>query len=625
VSSPANLKHTSEGAAIGAQVAKAVAWVSGIFSLVACISLIVNQIQIMQVDPLNDPTLKALKAQIPKDLNNQQLRESVRNLSFLTRRAFFTNQTVMRATGLMLLFGVAIFLASIKTYMELRLKLPVPQGQAPREGGSSERAAYRWAVSAGAGVIVFLTLLLVFISPPDFDLMKEDKPAEEKTAAASSEAKASEPKPEAKAPEARPAETKPAEPKSAEPAVRPAEPSKEPAPAAKAPEGKTAPTALPKTAWPSFRGPGGLATAIHQDAPLTWKPDSVLWKKPIPKFGANSPIVWGDQVFIAGADEASRDVYAYNAKTGDLLWTAPTTLVTGTLPKAFDGTGYCPATLTTDGERVYGVFATGDVVAFTLDGKKAWGRNLGAFKNSYGHSSSLLMWGGKLLVQFDHSAGGKLIAMDARSGKTVWEQPRTVTSSWTSPILITAHGKTQVVVCGNPLVTGHDPETGKILWQIECMKGEVAPSPAFAAGRLFVGVASMPLVALEPGASDVKKLWEYEADGALPDTSSPVATEKYVFMAASGGLVTCLDAASGKMLWTHDFDDGFNSSPVVVNDRVYLTDIKGHTVVFKVDSKFEQLAFNDLGEPCDSTPAIPEGRIFLRSAKNLYCIGKDAR
>ena len=80
MSSPANLKHTSEGAAIGAQVAKAVAWVSGIFSLVACISLIVNQIQVMQVDPLNDQTLKALKAQIPKDLQNQQLRESVRNL-----------------------------------------------------------------------------------------------------------------------------------------------------------------------------------------------------------------------------------------------------------------------------------------------------------------------------------------------------------------------------------------------------------------------------------------------------------------------------------------------------------------------------------------------------------------
>ncbi|HLY07987.1 MAG TPA: PQQ-binding-like beta-propeller repeat protein [Planctomycetota bacterium] len=611
MSSPVNLKHPSEGAAIGAQVAKAVAWVSGIFSLVACISLIVNQIQIMQVDPLNDATLKALKAQIPKDLNNQQLRESVRNLSFMTRRSFFTNQTTMRATGLMLLFGVAIFLASIKTYVELRLKLPVPMGQPPKEGGTAERTAYRWAVGAGAGVIVFLTLLLVFISPPDFDLMKEDRPAEEKTASATSEAKASESKPDSK-----PADVKSPDAKPAEPALKPVEGTKAPAPSSSS-------AVIPANAWPSFRGPQGLATAHHKNAPLVWTPESVLWKKPIPKFGANSPIVWGDQVFVAGADEASRDIFAYNAKTGELQWTAPTKLVTGTLPKSFEGTGYCPATLTTDGERVYGVFATGDVVAFAMDGKKAWSRNLGTFKNSYGHASSLLTLAGRLLVQFDHEGGGRLIAMDSKSGKTVWEQPRAVKSSWASPILIPVGAQTQVVLCGNPLVTGHDPDTGKILWQIECMSGEVAPSPAFAGGRLFVGTQGMALTALQPGASDVKKLWEYEGD--LPDASSPVATEKYVIMTASGGVVTCLNAATGKMVWTHDFDEGFNASPIIVDDRVYVTDKKGNTVVLKVDEKFEQLAFNSLGEAADSTAAIPEGRIYLRGPKNLYCIGKDAR
>jgi outer membrane protein assembly factor BamB len=620
VSSPANLKHPSEGAAIGAQVAKAVAWVSGVFSLVACISLIVNQIQIMQVDPLNDATLKALKAQIPKDLNNQQLRESVRNLSFMTRRSFFTNQTMMRATGLMALFGVAIFLASMKTYMELRLRLPVPQGQAPREGGASERASHRWAVSAGAGLIVFLTLLLVFISPPDFDLMKEDKPAEEPSTASSSEAKATESKTAAKPAETKTAETKPADTKAAEAKPAPAE---TPAKPVEGPKGPAVAVTLPMNAWPSFRGPLGLATAHHKEAPLTWTAETVLWKKPIPKVGTNSPIVWGDQVFLAGADEQSRDIYAYSAKTGDLLWTAPTKLVTGNLPKIMADTTYCPATLATDGERVYGVFATGDVVAFAMDGKKVWSRNLGAFKNSYGHSSSLFTLAGKLLVQFDHEAGGKLIAMETKSGKTIWEQARPVKSSWASPILITVGAQTQVVLCGNPLVSGHDPETGKILWQIECMSGEVAPSPAFAGGRLFVGTSGMALTALEPGASGVKKLWEYE--GELPDTSSPVATEKYVIMGASGGLVTCLNAATGKMVWTHEFDDGFNSSPIVVDDRVYLTDKKGNTVIFKVDEKYEQLALNPLGEPCDGTPAIPEGRIYMRTLKNLYCIGKDAR
>ncbi|MBI3858279.1 MAG: hypothetical protein HY293_21560, partial [Planctomycetes bacterium] len=196
------LKHTTEAAAIGAQVAKVVAWVSGVFSLVACISLIMAQIQIMIVDPLNDPTLKAMKAQITKDQKNEQLRDSVRNLHLLTRRAFFTNQTQQRATGVILLFGVAIFLASMKTYVELRLKLPVPQGQAPREGGSAERAAGRWAVAAGAGLIVVATLLVVFLSPPEFDLAA--KPTEAPPAPAP--AKAEEPKAAATAPEKKPAE-----------------------------------------------------------------------------------------------------------------------------------------------------------------------------------------------------------------------------------------------------------------------------------------------------------------------------------------------------------------------------------------------------------------------------------
>ncbi len=597
-SSPASLKHPSEGAAIGAQVAKAVAWVSGIFSLVACISLIVNQIQIMQVDPLNDKTLKALKAQIPKDLNNQQLRESVRQLSLMTRRSFFTNQTTMRATGLLLLFGVAIFLASIKTYVELRLRLPVPLGQAPREGGAAERASHRWAVGAGAGIIIVLTLLLVFISPPDFDLMTVDKPVEEKASAAAAEPKPAESKPAAETK----VESKPVVETKATPAVAPASAA---------------------AVWPAFRGPLGQGIAAHKIAPLAWTPETVAWKKLIPKIGTNSPIVWGDKVFVAGADDQTRDVYAYNAATGDLLWTAATKLVTGTLPKVMDGTTYCPATLATDGDRVYGVFATGDVVAFTMDGKQAWFRNLGSFKNGYGHSSSLITVDGKVIVQFDHETAGRLIAMDAKNGKTVWDQAREVKSSWASPILATVDGKTQIIVCGNPLVTAHDPATGKLLWKVECMGGEVAPSAAFAGGRLFVGTSGIPLTALQPGAAEAKKLWEYE--GELPDVSSPVATDKYVLMAASGGTVTCLNAATGKMLWMQEFDDGFSSSPVVVDDRVYLTDKKGKTLVIKLGDKYESLGVNTLGEPCVSTPAIPEGRIYLRSDKNLYCIGKDAR
>jgi len=603
-----NLKHPSEAAALGAQVAKAVAWVSGIFSLVACITLIMAQIQIMAVDPLNDPTLKAMKAQITKDQKNQQLRDSVRSLHLLTRQAFFTNQTQQRVTGLLLLFGVAVFLASMKTYVELRLRLPVPQGQAPREGGSAERSAGRWAVAAGAGLVVLATLLMVFLSPPPIDF--DAKPA---SAEATSSAKPTEGKPtEAKAPEAKTPEVKTA-PTPAKP-----EETKTPPPA----PAKVEP--LPLHAWPSFRGPGGNGVAAAPKAPLTWdgaKGDNVAWKVTIPKVGTNSPIVWGDRVFVAGADDQTRDVYAYDAKTGKLLWTGSTGLISGTLPKIMDGTTFTPATLATDGERVYAVFATGDIVAWNMDGTKAWGRHLGVFKNSYGHSSSLLTHAGRVLVQFDHEAGGHFIGLDGKSGKTLFDQARpTQGSSWASPIVVNTGSRMEAILSAKPFVISHDPATGKILWQVECMDGEIAPSAASAGGKVFLANEGAAALAIQPG-PEPKILWKYEEN--LPDVASPVATEKYVLMAASGGMITCLDAATGKKIWSQEHDEGFYASPIVAGDRVYLMDKKGVTLVFKLGDQYEKLAMNPLGEKATCTPAFSEGRIYFRSEKNLYCIGKD--
>jgi hypothetical protein len=148
----------------------------------------------------------------------------------------------------------------------------------------------------------------------------------------------------------------------------------------------------------------------------------------------------------------------------------------------------------------------------------------------------------------------------------------------------------------------------------------MASSPAFANGIAYFVADRAALVAIKPG--EEKPLWKYEDD--LSDTSSPVATEKFVLMAHASGVVTCLDAAKGNKLWTHEFEEaGFDASPVVVGDRVYLTDKKGTTHVFKLSEKYEQLAKNPLGEETGCTPAIPQGRVYLRTKTSLYCIGKD--
>lgn len=600
----ANVKYPSQGAAIAAKVAQAVAWVSGLFSLVTCILLIVNQIQIMSLDPLNLEQMKQLRKAIGEDRANPDLREKTQLLQLMARRAFFTNQTYLRAAGALLLGGVAIFLASIKTFVELRLKLPVPLGQAPREGGSADQAAGRWAVAAGAGVVVVTTLFLVFIFPPTFDL---EVPAEASKGQ----------KTDGKAPEA------PAEPNATPPveATKPVGDSPAPTPLVAAPE------PIPAHAWPAFRGPGGSGVASHKNAPLTWNGktmDNIAWKVPIPKDGTNSPVVWGNKVFVAGSDDESRDIYAYDTATGKLLWKGETRLVTGALPKVFEGTTYSAPTMATDGERVYAIFATSDIVAFAMDGTKAWARNLGAIKNQYGHTSSLMLYPGRLLVQFDHAGGGHLLVLDSKNGKTVQDVTREVKDSWASPIVVNTGSRFEAILNAKPFVTGHDPATGKLLWKVECMSGEVAPSPAYADGVVFVTTEGAPLVAIKTGGEGAI-LWKVDEDLVLPDSSSLVAKGKYLLMASAGGMVTCLATATGKKIWTKEFDEGFESSPLIVGDRVYLMDKNGVTVVFKLDDAYEELARNELGEKARCTPAIPDGRIYIRSAKNLYCIGKDAR
>lgn len=597
-----NTKHKSRFAEVGAQAALAVAWVSGLFSLVLCVIVIVNQINVSTVDPLDDKSLAALRGAIAKDLENRELRDSVRSLTMMAQRAFFTSQTQMRVGGLLLLGGVAIFLAAIKTLVELKKKNPAPVGGIPYEGGSAERAAARWAVAAGGGVLVVVALTIVLISEPPVDLGEEASAMKGSAAAA---------------PESKPAEA-PKEPPASAPVSAPAVPAGATAGGAKAIEGVKD---VPAKAWPQFRGPNGMGVAHHKSAPVSWNgttQEGLLWAKPVPMPGTNSPIVWDGKVFVSGSDEKKLQVYAFDADKGELLWTGEVPNSAPAPVKLIDGNSYASSTLATDGLRVYAIFATGDVAAFTLDGKRLWASSLGVQKNQYGYASSLATHGGRLLVQYDDEKAGRFLGFDGATGKPAWDVKRTLTyPSWATPALLEG-AKTEVVLVAKPVVTGHDPKTGQELWSVNCMDGEPAPSAAAAGGRIFVGTDHHAMLGIEGG----KVIWKYEED--IPDASSPVATETRVYMASSGGVITCLDAKTGKKVWSNDsFEEGFYGSLILVDDRIYVVDRAGTTHVFKASDKWEPLATNPLGEKTDCTPAIPEGRIYLRSAKTLYCVGKS--
>lgn len=206
------------------------------------------------------------------------------------------------------------------------------------------------------------------------------------------------------------------------------------------------------------------------------------------------------------------------------------------------------------------------------------------------------------------------------TGKLAWQVDRDQ-MSWSSPILVDNAGRSELILTDNKSVCGFDPQTGKRLWRVACLDGEVAPSAAYADGRIFVAVENSVASAIDISehSQEPKILWQW--DEALPDSSSPVATHDYVFLPTAFGVVSCLDAKSGKVFWEHEFGQGFCSSPILVKDRVYLIDLSGNMHIFKATKTFELLGKSDIGEPVYATPAFVGDAVYIRGLRNLFCVG----
>ena len=432
--------------------AAGVAVAAGIFSIVVAVLMAAAHFQLAARPSVEMPALERMRADLRQRPDDAALKEEIRALDLLARRAYFTNLNALRTGGVLLLGGVLVAVASLRLMRVLRRKLPDPTHYGPAADPWEGFATARWTVAGAAAVLVAAAAGLALIVARDM----RSRPL-----SSVAEAVAAKPAP---APTGRPPPG--------------------PAPVASVSEEDML------TNWPCFRGPGGLGIARATNAPVTWDGKSgsnILWKANVPKSGFNSPVVWGGKVVISGADKAAREVYCYGADSGQLLWRAAVTNTDGPaaeLPEVSDDTGYAAPTLATDGRRVFAIFATGDVAAFDWEGRQAWGRNLGLPANRFGHASSLITHGDLLLIQYDSAPGGRALALDAATGKTVWDKVRdNIQNSWCSPILVNRGGRTELVLNSCPRVAGYDPATGAELWSVDYMDGmEVGPSPAYAAG-----------------------------------------------------------------------------------------------------------------------------------------------
>jgi outer membrane protein assembly factor BamB len=380
-----------------------------------------------------------------------------------------------------------------------------------------------------------------------------------------------------------------------------------------------------------FRGPGAQGRSAYANVPVEWDGNSgqgVLWKTPIPLPGNNSAVVWGDRVFATGAGEARREVYCFDAGSGKMLWASPAENIQGSPAKVkvFKDTGFAASTAACDDRFVFAVFANGDLACFDREGKMVWGKNLGAPKNQYSHAASLAMWRNLVIVQYDQGQAeemlSKIHAFDAATGRAVWQKRRAANASWSTPAVINDGKREQALTSATPWVIAYDPATGGELWKANCLTGDVASTVAFADGVAYAVNTGAKLSAIRTdGSGDVTAshvLWQGE-DG-LSDTTSPVTDGKLLWTEAKRTL-TCLDARNGKPVYEQKLKGNFQASPALAGGRLYITSTKGETFVIDAGREYKLLGANPLGEACSASPAFQDGRIYLRGAKNLFCIG----
>lgn len=559
------------------RIATGVALVAAVFSLIIAALLLVNYAQMNRVDPSRNSELKQLQQKLKKNPQDSILREGIREMDLIARGAFFSTQNKLLIGRILLFSGILVLLVSGNISLIIRWKFPLPEKCPGMDNPYTNAVIARRVVFVGVCIVGMVVVLLGLNSNSvlDEDALTNDSPIN---------------KPEIKLPKGK---------------IN--IPSQE---------------ALAEN-WPCFRD--GNAFTERPDVPVHWDGktgQNIIWKTDVAKPGFNSPIVWGNKLFLSGGDAGSRRVFLYNADDGKLIWQREVCGIPGSpsvLPAVSEDTGYAAASMATDGAQVYAIFANGDLICYNFNGDVIWSKNLGVPENHYGHSSSLMIDDGILVVQYDHGKSTALIGMKPDTGNIIWKTKHGEDISWASPVIVDYKGKKIILSATSTLVTGHDLKTGKELWIVECMAGEVATSPAYANGVVYVSNDNATTVAIEVEFGEI--IWQND-ELDMPDVASPLVKGKYLLLATSTGLLICVDAKTGEKLWDKECSTGFYSSPILVGDNVYVTDLQGLTYIFKLGDKYQEIAKNTIKDQVVTTPAFVCNRIFLRGKKFLYCIEK---
>ncbi len=425
------------------------------------------------------------------------------------------------------------------------------------------------------------------------------------------------------------------------------------------------PTAGVDDHWPQWRGPNGLGVAAGTQYADEWSPEkNVAWKTPVEGRGHSSPVIWGNYLFITtsvrggpsghkapdhlgynmqpgykNVDSEESDysyalkVLAFDSRNGKLLWERT----------AYDGimwddrhkrNTYASNTIATDGTLLYAFFEAPGIYAYDFKGKQVWKASLGNIaKGGMGPGTSPIIFEDLVILQVDQEmgAGSAIVALDKNTGKQVWRTERTTRRTWGTPLIVRTPNRVELTATGAEMIAGYDPRTGRQLWRaVPGLQNHPIPSTVAGHGLVFFssGYPGKRVLAVRPGRDgDVTGTdalaWRY--DKGTSYVASPVLHGNYLYLMTDGGIITCLDALSGAVVYEGarpSTPGTYRSSLVAYGDRILQTSEDGDTFVFRAGPKHEIVNTNSVGQPVWASLAFAQGTIYIRGEKHLFAIRK---
>lgn len=412
--------------------------------------------------------------------------------------------------------------------------------------------------------------------------------------------------------------------------------------------------------WPGWRGPTANGVSTLKGIPISWSHEqNVAWKTAVPGRGHSSPVVWGNRLFlttdiegevipgagppkhhmggqpfrhpdsVSGNRKHTLKVMCFDTGSGKVLWER-----TAYQGPVFDDihkfNTYATPTAVTDGKSVYAYFESQGLYKYDFEGNLLWKISLGGISTlGIGTGVSPVLFQDKILILADQDDGQSsfLAAVSTADGKIAWKVARKEAITWTTPVIIESGKGPLLIVSATEDVVAYDPRTGKEIWRTEGVDGNSVHTPVFGHGMVYVSTGfpkkRVMAIRLDPKQGEDRVAWKYDkGTGYIP---SAILYGDCLYIMTGNGLLTCLDARTGEPKYEgkrFPQPGEFTSAPVAADGKLMITSNDGDTYVLKAGPVHEILATNSLGEQVFASPALSGGSVYIRSAGNLYRIGR---